>query len=114
MHGSTFALHEAIRVVRRGLVVGAGFYQGEGRGLLLGDEFHHNGVRVICGQIGNVHPSTDWPGLRARIIELATGAVVLGGLPRLTLPVEEVAEGFAALGRPADVLQVAFSYEDHA
>jgi threonine dehydrogenase-like Zn-dependent dehydrogenase len=36
--GSTFALHEAIRVVkRRGLVVGAGFYQGEGRGLLLGD-----------------------------------------------------------------------------
>ena len=112
--GSTSALHEAIRVVRRqGLVVGAGFYQGEGRGLLLGDEFHHNGIRVICGQIGNVHPSTDWAGLRARIIELArSGGVALGGLPRLTLPVEQVADGFAALGRPAEVLQVALSYGD--
>jgi NADPH:quinone reductase-like Zn-dependent oxidoreductase len=112
--GSTAALHEAIRVVkRRGLVVGAGFYQGEGRGLMLGDEFHHNGIRVVCGQIGNVHPSTDWAGLRARTIELArSGAVALGGLPRLTLPVEQVADGFAALGRPAEVLQVALSYGD--
>jgi NADPH:quinone reductase-like Zn-dependent oxidoreductase len=111
--GSTAALHEAIRVVkRRGLVVGAGFYQGEGRGLSLGDEFHHNGIRVACGQIGNVHPSTDWAGLRARTIELRrSGAVALGELPRLTLPVERVAEGFAALGRPADVLQVALTYD---
>ncbi len=111
--GSTFALHEAIRVVkRRGLVVGAGFYQGEGRGLLLGDEFHHNGIRVACAQIGNVHPSTDWSGLRARILELArSGQVVLGGLPRMTLPVEEVAQGFDALAHPAEVLQVALSYD---
>lgn len=111
--GSTFALHEAIRVVkRRGLVVGAGFYQGEGRGLLLGEEFHHNGIRIACGQIGNVHPSTDWAGLRARTIELArSGQLVLGGLPRLTVPVERVADGFDALTRPAEVLQVALSYE---
>ena len=112
--GSTAALHEAIRVVkRRGLVVGAGFYQGESRGLMLGDEFHHNGIRVACGQIGNVHPSTDWTGLRGRIIELArSGSVALGTLSRLTLPVERVADGFAALGRPAEVLQVALSYGD--
>jgi threonine dehydrogenase-like Zn-dependent dehydrogenase len=111
--GSTFALHEAIRVVkRRGLVVGAGFYQGEGRGLLLGDEFHHNGIRVACGQIGNVHPSTDWSGLRARTIELVRSEqLVLGGLPRLTIPVERVADGFEALTRPAEVLQVALSYD---
>ncbi|MEJ7747986.1 MAG: zinc-binding alcohol dehydrogenase [Candidatus Limnocylindrales bacterium] len=110
--GSTFALHEAIRVVkRRGLVVAAGFYQGEGRGLLLGDEFHHNGIRIACAQIGNVHPSTDLAGLRGRTIELVrSGALVLGGLPRLTIPVERVADGFAALSRPADVLQVALSY----
>ena len=70
--GSTIALQEAIRIVkRRGLVVGVGFYQGEGKGLWLGDEFHHNGIRVACGQIGNIHPSTDWQGLRARSIELA-------------------------------------------
>jgi hypothetical protein len=99
-------------VKRRGLVVATGFYQGEGRGLQLGDEFHHNGVRVISGQIGNIHPTLDWPTLRARTIELArSSAVVLGGLPRLTVPVERIADGFDALTRPAEVLQVAVSYE---
>lgn len=114
--GSTYALHEAIRTVkRRGTVIGVGFYQGEGRGLFLGDEFHHNGIQVACGQIGNVHPSTDWAGLRARVIELArSGQVLLGGLPRLTLPVERVAEGFDELTRPAGVLQVALSYDPGA
>lgn len=114
--GSTLALHEAIRVVRRqGLVVAVGFYQGEGRGLLLGDEFHHNGVRVVCGQIGNIHQSTQWPQLRTRTIELArTGQVRLGALPRLTLPVEQVAEAFDALTRPADVLQVVLEYAPRA
>ena len=111
--GSTIALHEAIRIVRRrGLVVAAGFYQGEGKGLWLGDEFHHNGIRVACGQIGNIHPSTDWQGLRARTIDLArSGAVRFGGLPRLKVPVERVADGFDALGRPAEVLQVALTYD---
>jgi threonine dehydrogenase-like Zn-dependent dehydrogenase len=111
--GSTYALHEAIRVVRRqGLVVAVGFYQGEGRGLLLGDEFHHNGIRVVCGQIGNLHRSQTWPGLRGRTIELARGgAVRLGGLPRLTLPVERVSEAFDALTRPAEVLQTALTYD---
>lgn len=111
--GSTFALHEAIRVVkRRGLVVGAGFYQGEGRGLLLGDEFHHNGVRIVCGQIGNVHRDLSWPALRDRTIELArSGKVRLGTLPRLTLPVERAAEAFDALTRPAEVLQAALRYD---
>lgn len=110
--GSTFALHDAIRVVRRqGLVVAVGFYQGEGRGLQLGDEFHHNGIRIVCGQIGNIHRSTSLPGLRARTIELASrDRVKLGTLPRLTLPVERVADAFDALTRPADVLQTALVY----
>lgn len=111
--GSTYALHEAIRTVkRRGTVIGVGFYQGEGRGLFLGDEFHHNGVRVICGQIGNVHPSMTWPKLRRRTMELAlTGTLRLGGLPRRTLPVERVAEGFELLRHPEDVLQVSLAYD---
>ena len=111
--GSTFALHEAIRVVRRqGLVVGVGFYQGEGRGLMLGDEFHHNGIRVVCGQIGNLHRSQTWPSLRERTIDLArSGALTLGGLPRLTLPVERVADAFDALTRPTEILQSALTYE---
>jgi NADPH:quinone reductase-like Zn-dependent oxidoreductase len=112
--GSTFALHEAIRVVRRrGLVVAVGFYQGEGRGLMLGDEFHHNGIRVVCGQIGNLHPTMSWPTLRQTTIDLArSGRLRLGSLPRQTLPVERAADAFEALTRPAEVLQTALSYGD--
>ena len=111
--GSSRALHEAVRVVRRrGNVVAVGFYQGEGAGLHLGDEFHHNGIRITCGQIGNVHPTHTWDSLRARILELAlSGEVKLGGLPRLTLPIERAGEAFEALTRPAEVLQVTLSYE---
>ncbi len=111
--GSTVALHEAIRVVRRrGLVVAVGFYQGEGRGVWLGDEFHHNGIRVVCGQIGNIHPGWSWQRLRADICDRAlSGGLVLGGLPRLTFPVEQAAEAFEALTHPADVLQVALRYD---
>lgn len=110
--GSTRALHEAIRVVaRRGTVVAVGFYQGEASGLFLGDEFHHNGIRIQGAQIGNLHPSVTWAALRARTIELVLGGrLVLHGLPRLTLPVESVAEAFEALARPAEVLQVALTY----
>jgi threonine dehydrogenase-like Zn-dependent dehydrogenase len=110
--GSTMALHEAVRAVRRqGLVVAVGFYQGEARGLMLGDEFHHNGVRIVCGQIGNLHRTMTWESLRSRTMELTRQrALVLGGLPRLTLPVEEVADAFAALTQPAAVLQAALDY----
>jgi threonine dehydrogenase-like Zn-dependent dehydrogenase len=110
--GSARALHEAIRVVRRrGTVVAVGFYQGEAAGLFLGDEFHHNGVEVRSGQIGNLHPRWEIGPLRAFGIDLARrGDVVLGGLPRVTFPVEQAAEAFAASKRPAEVLQAALSY----
>jgi len=111
--GSARALHEAIRVVRRrGAVVAVGFYQGDASGLLLGDEFHHNGIRIVCGQIGNVHPSHTWSTLRAGVIGMAlAGQIALGGLPRRSMPVEEAARGFAALQQPGDVLQVALTYD---
>ena len=110
--GSSAALHEAIRAVkRRGLVVAAGFYQGDAIGLRLGEEFHHNGIRVACGQIGNIHPSFDWPSLRARVIELAqSGRVIFGGLPRTFVRVEDVATGMEALTHRDRVLQVALTY----
>lgn len=111
--GSTLALQQAIRVPRRrGMVVAVGFYQGDGHGLYLGDEFHHNGIRLVCGQINNLHPSVTVDALRARVLALvATGQLVLGGLPRLTLPVEDVVRAFEALSRPADQLQVALTYD---
>jgi threonine dehydrogenase-like Zn-dependent dehydrogenase len=111
--GSAPALHEAIRIVaRQGTVVAVGFYQGEPRGLRLDEEFHHNGVRVVCGQIGNVHRSVRRRGLPSRVIALVrSGRLVLGGLPRTVYPVERVKNAFDALRRPDDVLQVAFSYD---
>jgi NADPH:quinone reductase-like Zn-dependent oxidoreductase len=110
--GSARALHEAIRVVRRrGTVVAVGFYQGEAAGLFLGDEFHHNGVEIRSGQIGNLHPRWEIGALRAFGLELARrGAVALGALPRVTFPVERAAEAFFALQRPGEVLQAALSY----
>ena len=55
--GSYPALHEAIRAVAvDGRVVAAGFYQGDGVGLRLGDEFHHNRVQIVSSQIGGVPP----------------------------------------------------------
>jgi NADPH:quinone reductase-like Zn-dependent oxidoreductase len=110
--GSTRALQEAIRTVRRrGRVVAVGFYQGEAAGLFLGDEFHHNGVEIRSAQIGNIHPAWSMATLRARVIEFALGGrLVLGGLPRATFPVDKAADAFAAVSKPETVLQAALAY----
>jgi threonine dehydrogenase-like Zn-dependent dehydrogenase len=110
--GSTRALQEAIRTVRRrGRVVAVGFYQGEGAGLFLGDEFHHNGIEIRSAQIGNIHPAWLMATLRTRVIELAlAGRLALGSLPRTTFAIEKAADAFAAVRRPEAVLQVALAY----
>jgi 2-desacetyl-2-hydroxyethyl bacteriochlorophyllide A dehydrogenase len=110
--GSTRALQEAIRTVRRrGRVVAVGFYQGEAGGLFLGDEFHHNGVEIRSAQIGNIHPGWSMATLRARVIELAlSGRLALGRLPRVTFPVDNAADAFAAIKKPDTVLQAALAY----
>lgn len=111
--GALPALNEAIRTVaRKGLVVAVGFYQGGAEALRLGEEFHHNGVRVVTGQIGNPYGDLTRRDLQLRTLELvAAGQLVLGRLPSLVVPVERAAEGFGALRRPAEVLQVALAYE---
>jgi NADPH:quinone reductase-like Zn-dependent oxidoreductase len=110
--GSTRALQEAIRTVRRrGRVVAVGFYQGEAAGLFLGDEFHHNGVEIRSAQIGNIHPDRTLVQLRREVLALLLdGRLVLGGLPRVTFPVEEVDKAFAVVRTPAAALQVALTY----
>jgi len=109
--GNARALHEAIRVVRRrGIVVAVGFYQGDAAGLALGDEFHHNGVQIRSGQIGNLHPRWQIGALREFGVELARSKRVnLAGLPRLRVPVEDAAAGFSALAERR-TLQVALDY----
>jgi 2-desacetyl-2-hydroxyethyl bacteriochlorophyllide A dehydrogenase len=52
LSGSDRALHEATRsVVVDGTVVASGFYQGGAEHLRLGEEFHHNRVRIVASQI---------------------------------------------------------------
>jgi threonine dehydrogenase-like Zn-dependent dehydrogenase len=65
--GATPALAEAIRTVAyASRVVAMGFFQGEARGLQLGEEFHHNRVELICSQISGVSPAAShrWNKLR--------------------------------------------------
>ncbi|RYE79779.1 MAG: oxidoreductase, partial [Hyphomicrobiales bacterium] len=55
--GAPAALAEAMRTVAyASRVVAMGFFQGEARGLHLGDEFHHNRIELISSQISGVAP----------------------------------------------------------
>jgi threonine dehydrogenase-like Zn-dependent dehydrogenase len=55
--GAIPALNEAIRAVAySSKVVALGFYQGGAQGLILGDEFHHNRINLVCSQISGVSP----------------------------------------------------------
>ncbi len=65
--GSSAALAEAVRTVAySSRVVAMGFFQGEARGLMLGEEFHHNRIELICSQISGVAPAAShrWNKLR--------------------------------------------------
>ncbi|MEU8236515.1 zinc-binding alcohol dehydrogenase [Actinoplanes sp. NPDC048967] len=115
--GSYPALHEAIRAVAvNGRVVAAGFYQGEGVGLRLGDEFHHNRVRLICSQIGGVPPDVagrwDQVRLNRTFLRLAVeGRIDPAGLVTHVIPVEEAAAAYRMLDRrPHEALQVVLKF----
>jgi threonine dehydrogenase-like Zn-dependent dehydrogenase len=65
--GAAPALAEAIRTVAfSSRVVAMGFFQGEARGLKLGEEFHHNRIELVCSQISGVAPAAShrWNKLR--------------------------------------------------
>ena len=77
LSGSDRALHEAVRsVVVDGTVVASGFYQGGAANLRLGEEFHHNRVRIVASQISG-RPV----GLGAALGPAAAGAHVHGPGP---------------------------------
>lgn len=115
--GSYRALHEAIRSVGvGGRVVAAGFYQGDGVGLRLGEEFHHNRVQVVASQIGGVPAAVagrwDQDRLNRTFLRLAAaGLVDPVGLVSHVLPVERAAEAYDLLdSRPAEALQVVLEF----
>ncbi|MEO3871775.1 zinc-binding alcohol dehydrogenase [Nonomuraea sp. B12E4] len=119
LSGSHQGLHEAIRTVRRGgRVVAAGFYQGDGIGLRLGEEFHHNQVQLVSSQIGGV---ASWLAHRWDVERLQRtfmrlvheGQVEATALVSHVLPVERAAEAFDLLDQhPSQVLQLVFTFEE--
>jgi threonine dehydrogenase-like Zn-dependent dehydrogenase len=62
--GHDAALATALKALRpQGTVVDLGFYQAGAEAVRLGEEFHHNGLALVCAQIGRVPRgmATAWP-----------------------------------------------------
>jgi 2-desacetyl-2-hydroxyethyl bacteriochlorophyllide A dehydrogenase len=119
LSGAYPALHEAIRsVAAGGLVVAAGFYQGEGTGLRLGEEFHHNRVSVVASQIGGVPAGLGlrWSQERLQrtfLAQLAAGTVTVERLVTHVVPLTRAAEAYELLDRHSgDALQVVLEFPE--
>jgi NADPH:quinone reductase-like Zn-dependent oxidoreductase len=53
--GQASSLHTALRALRpQGTVIDLAFYPRGADEVRLGEEFHHNGLRIVCAQIGRV------------------------------------------------------------
>lgn len=115
--GNAAALHEAIRTVGlNGTVVASGFYQGSMSALRLGEEFHHNRVRLISSQIGGVAPALSAYWDRAQLHQEVMARISDGRLDPMPLvsheiPITECQSAFDLLasGDPR-VLQVVLKF----
>jgi threonine dehydrogenase-like Zn-dependent dehydrogenase len=119
--GSYPALHEAVRsAAYSGRVVASGFFQGEGAGLALGEEFHHNRVELKSSQASGVSPQLSYrwndERLQRTVMDLATsGRLQLEPLVTDIVPVERAAEAFDRLDRSRErVLQLVLRFEEGA
>jgi len=115
--GSYRALHEAIRsTAYNSKVVSSGFYQGEGTGLFLGEEFHHNRVNVVSSQIFGVSLALDhrWTVGRLERTVMSLAAEQKIGLKQLVTHVfalEEADEAFRLLDEdPSEAVQVVLEF----
>lgn len=117
LSGSSRALHEAIRAVRpASRVVAAGFYQGDGVGLRLGEEFHHNRVEVVASQISGPPRGLEGRWDHERLVRVfmglvAAGRVEVGSLVSHVVDVESAAAAFELIDlRPQEALQVVLRF----
>ncbi|CAA9388853.1 MAG: Zinc-type alcohol dehydrogenase YcjQ [uncultured Quadrisphaera sp.] len=117
MSGSHQALQEAVRTAAySSRVVAAGFLQGPGTALRLGDEFHHNRIAIVGSQISGVAPHLQhrWSELRMSDAVLALereGRLRLEELITHVVDAEEAPAAFAMLdSAPQAALQVVLDY----
>ena len=115
--GSYLALHDAVRsTAYNSRVVCSGFLQGEGVGLRLGEEFHHNRIAVVCSQISGVRTdlSHRWSShrLETTVLELiASGRIDVDPLVSHVVPVADAARAYRLLDEAdPDVLQVVLDF----
>ena len=115
--GSDRALHEAVRsVVVEGLVVASGFYQGGAVNLRLGEEFHHNRVRIVASQISGTPVGLgdrwDQPRLVRTFMDLVgDGRVDAASLVTDVVEAADVAAVFERLDRgDSDILQAVLRF----
>lgn len=117
--GNYHALHDAIRSTAfNSRVVVAGFMQGDGKGLFLGEEFHHNRIQLICSQIGGLNNSLDhrWDRMRLDSTAMrlqAEGRVDFGKLISHTFKASNAQAAFDLLtDTPNDALQVVLDFSE--
>jgi len=99
LSGSDRALHEATRcVVVDGTVVASGFYQGGATHLRLGEEFHHNRVRIVASQISGTPLALGPRWHQPRLVQVFMDQVAAGrvDVARLVTDVVEAADVAAA------------------
>jgi len=115
--GSARALHEAVRATAYSArVVVLSFFQGEAQGLLLGEEFHHNRISLVCSQISNVNPALSYRWDRVRLIHTimdlqARGTLNLRPVITHVIPFNQAAQGFQILDEaPDQALQVVLDF----
>ena len=118
LSGLDAALHEAVRsVVVEGVVAASGFYQGGAGNLRLGEEFHHNRVRIVASQISGVPTELGGRWDQARLVrtvmaEIAAGRVDAGALVTDVVEAVDVADVFERLDRgDPEVLQVLLRFD---
>jgi 2-desacetyl-2-hydroxyethyl bacteriochlorophyllide A dehydrogenase len=117
MTGAYPALQDAIRCAAyNSRVVVSGFFQGDAVGVMLGEEFHHNRIALVCSQISGLNPSLDhrWDRLRLdqTVMRLQQkGLVNFKQLISHTFSAEKAQEAFDLLHHtPADALQVVLEF----
>jgi threonine dehydrogenase-like Zn-dependent dehydrogenase len=115
--GSSQALNEAIRACAYSArTVAMGFVQGEGKGLYLGEEFHHNRIDLVCSQIFGVSPALKYRWDTLRLAQTFMGLVAAGRLELLPLithraPYQEAGNLYALLDqRPHEAIQAVIEF----